>query len=100
VLQVPGVDIFLARREGEPVSALAVGRLGPVAGIYAVGTRPACRRQGASAATLAVSIAWCLGQGVSLCCLIAASAAVPLYASLGFTTLELHDAWLVRPARS
>ena len=94
LLDGPGVDIFLARQNGNPVSAVASTRAGSTVGIWGMGTSPEFQRKGAGRALLDYVIAYHYEHGIKLFYLIATEAGKPLYERIGFRTIAEAAAWV------
>lgn len=94
-LDGPGIDAFIAYRDGIAMSTVTVTRSGPLAGIFWVATPPEHRRQGASRAALLRAMAYAIEQGAATLYLAASDAGRPLYEQLGFRAVEEVDAWAI-----
>ena len=92
---LPNADLFLTRGEGRALAVAGTGRLGTTVGIYAVGTRLAHRRRGAAAAAVSAALDYHVRTGAHLFGLLSEPAAEPLYASLGFSTVDHAQMWHV-----
>ncbi len=92
------VTWFVGYAGGRPASACAVALVGPIAGVYAVGTAHAHRRQGAAQATIATALRDCAARGGRVAGLLSDIAAIPLYEALGFRVIDQPSEWLV-PSR-
>jgi len=93
----PGVDFFLARVEGRGAAALTTARVDDVVGVFAMGTRPDERRQGAAAAALTGAMRYHLDRGAAMFVLQTSAMGRPLYKSLGYEVVEEAATWLVLP---
>ena len=93
----PGVDFFVAALEGRGAAALTTARLGDVVGIFALGTRPDQRRQGAAGAALTAAMRYHLDRGAATFVLQTSTLGRPLYESLGYENVEEAVTWLVLP---
>ncbi len=94
VLNAAGLAVFLARREGRPVSTAMTTGAGEVVGIWSMATAPAQQRQGAGRATLAAVMAHHRQRGAGLFYLGATPAGKPLYEAAGFRTVEETPIWV------
>ena len=94
LLDSPGLDIFLARREGTPVSTVWTTRAGPIVGIWCMGTPVEHQRQGAGRALLEYAIAYQYARGATTFYLGATAAGKPLYDHVGFRTLAESPVWV------
>lgn len=94
ILDGPGVDIFLARKNAEAVSSVQTTRTGSTVGIWAMGTTADHQRKGAGQALLNHVIAYHAGRGAKLFFLCATAAGQPLYERVGFRTLAKAVIWL------
>jgi GNAT superfamily N-acetyltransferase len=88
LLEAPGVEVYIARRGGEPMSGLTTTGTGATIGIWSMSTPPQKQRQGAGRAALAAAIDDHRRRGAQTFFLIATPAGKPLYDSLGFTTID------------
>ncbi len=93
ILDGPGVDVFLARREVTPVGALQTTRFGAKVGIWGMATTPAYQRQGAGRVLLGVAMAYHRARGAALFYLGATEAGRPLYERVGFRTVTEGVVW-------
>ncbi len=95
VLAAPDIDVFLARRDGQPVSTVLTTRTGDVVGIWNMGTPPRYQRQGAGRATLEAVMASHRERRARLFYLGATPAGKPLYDRVGFQTVEETPIWIL-----
>jgi GNAT superfamily N-acetyltransferase len=86
-------QVYLARLGGRAVSALAIQRVGGVAGVYHVATRPGARRRGIAGALLALALDEARAGGCTLAALTATPEARRLYESLGFRACGAIEQW-------
>ncbi len=93
-LDVPGVEGFIARREGVPISTVWTIRGGATVGIWAMSTPPEYQRQGAGRALLEQVIANHVERGATLFYLMATEAGFPLYQRVGFQTVANPAVWV------
>jgi GNAT superfamily N-acetyltransferase len=95
ILDGPGVDIFLARQNGDALSSVQTTRMGSTVGIWAMGTTADHQRKGAGQALLNHVIAYHAGRGAKLFFLCATAEGQPLYERVGFRTLAKTEVWVV-----
>ena len=95
VLGTPGLMVFLAREDGEPVSTVMTQRVGLTVGVWSMATRPDRQRRGAGRAVLLHALAHHRAQGAELFYLIATEAGRPLYEAVGFRTLAEPAVWVL-----
>ena len=93
----PGVDFFLANLEGRGAAALTTARVADTVGVFALGTRPDQRRQGAAAAALTSAMRYHLERGATTFVLQTSTMGRLLYRSLGYEVVEEAVTWLVLP---
>ncbi len=94
-LDGPGVDAFLAWRDGIAVSTVQTTRTGPTVGIWAMATPPEHQRQGAGRVLLNHVIAYHSARGAKFFYLGATAAGKPLYERIGFQTVAEAQAWVL-----
>jgi GNAT superfamily N-acetyltransferase len=94
VLDGPGLSIFLVRSNGEAISTVTTIRAGATVGIYALGTPPVHRRQGAATAMLAHAINHHRHSGARFFYAHATEPGQPLYRKLGFETIVELPIWV------
>lgn len=94
MLDVPGLEHFLARRGGEPRSSVVAIRHGPFVGVYSMATPAEYQRQGAGRALLEYVIAGHMDRGATTFYLVATEQGYPLYERIGFRTIDLPAIWL------
>jgi predicted GNAT family acetyltransferase len=95
ILEAPGIEVFLASRDGQPFSTgVTTTHGGAVVGIWNMATPPARRRQGAARALLSEIIAYHVGRGARRFYLFATEAGEPLYRQVGFRTVAESTVWL------
>ena len=92
-LEGPGVDAFLALRNGDAASAVASFRAGSVVGIWAMATLPEHQRKGAGRAALCYAISYHRCRGAKLFYLGATEAGKYLYDRVGFRTIAEPTVW-------
>jgi GNAT superfamily N-acetyltransferase len=93
-LDVPGIECFMARRNGTPFSSVWTTRGGSTVGIWGMATPPEQQRQGAGHALLTQVIADHVERGAKLFYLIATEAGFPLYQRVGFQTVANPVVWV------
>ena len=93
----PQVDFFLAALDGHAAAALTTARVDDVVGVFAMGTRPGQRRQGAAGAALTGAMRYHLERGAAAFVLQTSTMGRLLYESLGFRVVEESVTWLVLP---
>jgi GNAT superfamily N-acetyltransferase len=93
LLDAPGMTVFLARRDGEAVSAVSTVRAGPVVCVWAMGTPADHQRRGYGRALLDGAIRHHQDRGAALFYLVATDEGKPLYGRIGFRTLEEVAVW-------
>jgi hypothetical protein len=91
----PDVDFWLARVDGVAAAAVGTARVGPVVGVYAMGTVPELRRRGAGAAALGFAMQSHIDRGAEAFVLEASTVGAYLYRRLGYETVCLTPVWLV-----
>ncbi|MCC3765321.1 GNAT family N-acetyltransferase [Glycomyces sp. TRM65418] len=90
LLEEPGVDVFVARLDGEVAGACVTVAANGFASHYWVGTPPAFRSRGVGRAVMLGSLAHLVGLPVTL---TASRLGRPLYESLGFTAAAPSTWW-------
>jgi GNAT superfamily N-acetyltransferase len=93
-LDTPEVSIFIARKDGMPVSSVMTTGMGPTIGIWTMATPPEHQRKGAGRAVLEYAIDYHRKRGAGLFYLLATEAGKPLYEKVGFQTLEEGAVWV------
>ncbi len=93
-LTLPGVDYFIARREGTIWSFVQTTRMGSYVGIWSMATPPEYQRQGAGRALLQAVLAHHQERGADFFYLIASSAGRALYQGVGFQETTRLTCWL------
>ena len=94
LLDGPGVDLFLARQAGRPVSTVQSTRAGAIVGIWCMGTPPEHQRKGAGRALLDYVISYHYVRGARLFYLLATESGKPLYERVGFRTATAGAVWV------
>ena len=94
-LALPGVDYFIACREGEIWSSVQTTRIGTQVGIWSMATPPEYQRQGAGRALLQAVLDHHRQRGADLFYLISSSAGHALYQRLGFQDTGRLSAWII-----
>lgn len=94
-LALPGVDYFIACREGEIWSSVQTTRIGTQVGIWSMATPPEFQRQGAGRALLQAVLAHHRQRGADLFYLISSSAGHALYQGIGFQDTGRLSAWVI-----
>jgi GNAT superfamily N-acetyltransferase len=92
-----GVEAFIAHRDGEPMSCVWTTTLGPVVGVWNMGTPPVHQRQGAGRALLSHVMTNHLSRGATLFYLGATPQGQPLYEGLGFVAVAQPSIWVAGP---
>jgi GNAT superfamily N-acetyltransferase len=91
MLNAHGLTVYLAYRDGQPVSTVTTSQSGPVVGVWAMATAAAQQRQGAGYALLTQVMAQHRERGARAFYLYATEAGKPLYERIGYRTVsELH----------
>ena len=93
-LTLPGVDYFIARREGAIWSFVQTTRMGSYVGIWSMATPPEYQRQGAGRALLQAVLAHHQERGADFFYLMASSAGRALYQGVGFKETTRLACWL------
>lgn len=93
-LAVPGVDYFIARRQGEVWSFVQTSRIGTQVGIWSMATAPEYQGQGAGRALLEAVLTHHRRRGAELFFLMASSAGHRLYQGVGFHELTRLASWI------
>jgi GNAT superfamily N-acetyltransferase len=93
LIEQPGVDVFIARLDGEVAGAGVTVVDGGLGGHYWVGTPPAFRSRGVGRAVMLGSLAHLVDLPVTL---TASRLGRPLYESLGFTAATDSTWWSSR----
>jgi len=94
ILDVPGIESFIARRDGVPISSVWTTRGGATVGIWTMATAPEQQRQGAGHALLTQVIASHVARGATLFYLMATETGFPLYQRIGFQTVANPAVWV------
>ena len=94
LLDTLGVEIFLARQEDRPLSAVITTRHGATVGIWCMATLPESQRAGAGRALLTQVMAQHHASGARLFYLGSTEAGYPLYERMGFRTVEALTIWV------
>jgi GNAT superfamily N-acetyltransferase len=94
LLNGPGVDGFLVRREGNPVGTVWTTRAGRTVGIWLMATMPEEQRKGVGHALLTHVLAYHQERSATLFYLLATEAGYPLYERIGFRTVAQPAAWV------
>jgi GNAT superfamily N-acetyltransferase len=87
-------EVFIATRQGRPISTVTVTHAGTTAGIWSMATPADRQGQGAGRALLTRVLEAQRRSGVERFFLFATAAGRPLYESLGFETVALCPAWV------
>ncbi len=93
MLDVPGHQVWLAHRDGEPAGAVTTYDDGASLGVYLLATLRAHRRRGVGRALMAAALAAAPARPAVL---TATAAGEPLYAALGFEIVG-RPTWWRRP---
>ena len=93
-LDISGIECFVARHDGVPVSSVWSTRGGATVGIWNMATAPEQQRQGAGHALLTWVITDHVERGARLFYLLATEAGFPLYQRIGFQTVANPAAWV------
>jgi N-acetylglutamate synthase len=96
ILERPGVELYVARAGGTPVSMAYVQEHEDALGVFGVATAPSARRRGYGAAVTATAIAASGRARADLAWLQASEMGRPVYERLGFEVVSTWDVW-VRP---
>lgn len=96
-IQGPGVDLFLAARDGRVISSVQTTRAGSLTGIWAMASAPDQQRKGAGRALLNYVISYHCARGAKFFYLEATPAGKPLYSRVGFQTVDDSEVWLYQP---
>ena len=94
-LALPGVDYFIASREGEIWSSVQSTRIGAKVGIWSMATPPERQRQGAGRALLQAVLDYHRHRGADLFYLISSVAGHALYQEIGFQDTSRLSAWVL-----
>jgi GNAT superfamily N-acetyltransferase len=94
LLDTLGVEVFLARQEDRPLSAVITTRHGATVGIWCMATLPESQRAGVGRALLTQVMARHNASGARLYYLGATEAGYPLYERMGFRTVETLTIWV------
>ena len=89
-----GMDIFLARENGDTISTVQSTHAGDIVGIWAMGTLSEHQRKGVGRALLDYVIAYHYARGARLFYLLATEAGKPLYERIGFQTISEAAVWV------
>lgn len=92
VLDIPGWQVWLARRDNVPAAAGYTFDDGSAVGVYWMATLPRYRSGGLARAVLTAMLAAHPGRTATL---VATDSGVPLYTSLGFTPVSTAT-WYIR----
>ena len=95
MLDALGLDVFLVRRGGKPVSTVTTTRGGAIVGIWTMATPPEYQRRGAGRAVLDYAMAYHAARGAERFYLGATEAGQPLYERAGFARVGEVALWLV-----
>ena len=90
----PGVDVFVARMDGQPVGTVTLTYHGDTCGIWAMGTDRGRQRGGVGRRLLSSAIADARNRGLQRFFLGATPAGYGLYESLGFVTRVTARVWV------
>jgi GNAT superfamily N-acetyltransferase len=93
MLDGPGIEIFSARYQGQPVSTVTTVRGGSTVGIWIMGTPPEHQRKGFGYALLSAAINQYRARGVRQFYLISTAAGQPLYRKIGFQPIAELAVW-------
>lgn len=94
LLADPRFDLWLGRRDGEPVATGNGFREAGVLGVYSISTVPAARRRGTGTAITAMTVA---GAPDLPAVLQPSEMAEPMYRRLGFSRFTTFRTWTRRP---
>ncbi len=90
----PGVEVFLARVQGEPVGSVTLTYHGDTCGIWAMGTNASRQRGGIGLRLLSTAMAHARDNGIRRFFLGATPAGYRLYEKLGFETVCTTRVWV------
>jgi GNAT superfamily N-acetyltransferase len=93
ILAIPGLTIYLAYEDGQPVSTVTTTAAGPLVGVWSMGTLPAYQRQGVGRALLGYAMAQQRACGTKHFYLGSSEAGQRLYAQLGYRTVAELSVW-------
>jgi GNAT superfamily N-acetyltransferase len=94
LLRLPGVRCYVGEVDGEPVTTGIGLTLYPFVAIFSIATPPAYRGQGYAGAVTARAVADGLSDGAEWAWLQSSPAGYPVYARLGFKTVERWSSWV------
>ncbi len=94
VLGMPGVRCYVGEVDGEPVTTGLGLTLLPFVGIFSIATPPPHRGRGYAGAVTARAAADGLAGGAQWAWLQSSPAGYPVYARLGFKTVERWSSWV------
>jgi len=98
VLSLPGVRCYLGEVDGQAVSTCVGVTFDAFVGIFNVATPPEHRGRGYGGAVTARAIADGVAAGATCSWLQASPSGLPVYARLGFRTVESWHCWTAAPA--
>jgi GNAT superfamily N-acetyltransferase len=94
LLEMPGLELFLGRRDGEAISVVMTVRHGAVVGIWTMGTVPERQRSGAGRQLLATVLQLHTQHNVVAFYLVAFEAGRRLYEQIGFHPEAEIQIWI------
>jgi ribosomal protein S18 acetylase RimI-like enzyme len=94
LLDAPGFNLFVAKKNGKVVSTVQTTRAGSNVGIWAMATDPNLQHKGAGKALLNYVIAYHHQRGAELFFLGATPAGKQLYQKVGFKTIYSAEVWV------
>lgn len=95
-LELPGIDMFVARADGLPISCAVTTRVGPYVGFWDMATRPSWQGRGAGRAVLGHALDF-HAPDAELYYLTASDSGRRLYEPCGFTVVDPGPSWIVMP---
>jgi GNAT superfamily N-acetyltransferase len=98
LLEMPGFDLFVARRDGVPISTVMTIRHNAGVGIWTMATPPALQRQGGGRAVLEYAIGYHMDRGADTFYLGGFEAGKRLYDQIGFQTVSVFQVWIAPSA--
>jgi GNAT superfamily N-acetyltransferase len=90
-----GIDVFLARRDGVPISVGLTFRNGPIVGVYSMATAPDQQRQGAGRAVMDAIMTHHMERGAKVFYLGATEEGYHLYEQVGYRVALEVPTWVI-----
>lgn len=94
LMESPGIDVFIARQEGDPVGAVTITYHGDTCGVWAMATDAARQRGGIGRRLLSSAMAAVQDSGARRFFLGATPAGFKLYEGLGYETRFAARVWV------